>query len=218
MLIAFIISVCIALLLCGLNIYLSNNENVYIAFLRNFAPLICLILALISANLSSSFGGWTIFISLALAINIVINSYSRYNKDGLTPLLLGGANTVELLCLALAAMVSMRFNIWGILFGLCIGGLAGLVSIIIDRKPWINALIYCINLAFCGLVFGQAITLFVSKTLLASSVLYLIASLFTFARPIYANFVKKEGLTFSIIGQVLEYLPLIFFASSIYFA
>ena len=218
MLIAFIVSVCIALLVCGLSIYVSNNENVYLVFLRSFAPLICLILALVSANLSSSFGGWTIFISLALAINIIIASNSRNNKDKVTPLLLGGAYAVELLCFALAAIVSLPFNIWGILFGLSIGAFVGILSIIFDRKPWLNALIYCINLAFCGLVLGQAITLLISGRLLISSILYLLASLFIFARPIYVNFVKREELTFSVIGQVLEYLPLILLASSIYFA
>lgn len=179
----------------------------------------CLVLALVSANLSSSFGGYTIFIALGLALTIALSAFKCVkgaNTDKISIIFMGVTNALSYACFAIAGLLIISLNIWGLLAGLFLG-LAISFFIMIFRKLKLTARITTsANIALCGMFFGQAITLLVTNAPLVTSILYFLSSFIALFQIIFGVFVKNRR-ALEIVSSVSYILSLILIAGSIYF-
>lgn len=209
----------VAVILGVLYVIFCHNTNLLNFIVKLLAPTACLLLALISANLSSSFGGYTTFIAMGLAITIAVNAFQCVKQKDLKKsetLFLGSINALTILCFAVAGIVIANFNVLGLACGLLLGLGTGFLVSIFRKMNLAEGAVTIINTAIAGLMFGQGIVLFLSHVNIIGAVLYFISAILTLSQLILSVFIK-ENKAMQIISNTMRILSLITIALSIYF-
>ncbi len=197
------------------SIYKSSTDILNLAF-KMLAPAACLMLALVSANLSSSFGGYTLFICLALTLTITFESYKcvkPQEKDNKDVIFLGIINAFSLLSLLAAGMIVIEFKILALAAGLLLGLCAFSIICIFKELSLVKNLLLAFNLVFAGMVLGQALALVLTGGLFA--IFYLIASVCLLFNTIFDLFVGEKQ-SMRIVSNASRILALLLFAFSIF--
>lgn len=218
LLVTFFCMLGVTLILGGLYVAFNPSTSILHFTFKTLAPTACLFLALISANLASSFGGYTLFITLALAIIIALEAFKCVNSQATlgSTLFLGISNAVSLLLLTIAGIVIAPFNIFGLLTGLLLGLGISCIVLIFKKLTPSQIIMLIINLAMAGLLIGQAIVLLISQISLGTAIVYLISALLTLFQLVFTSFLKPNKIM-PYIARTARILALIGFAMSIYF-
>ncbi len=209
----------ICLIVGALSAVFGYNKNLLSFIMRILSSLAILILALVSANLSASFGGYTIFITIAIAFSIAQEAFilsRNQDRQKAETLVLGITNALCLLCVLAAGITLIQFNLLGLAFGLLLGlGISCIVALV-KKLSLIETLMICINLTLGSLILGQTLALLIAHFVTAISVLFLLASLVNLFTLFYSTFAKENKTTF-IITQVAKLICLTLLAFSIFF-
>ncbi len=218
LLITFFCILGVTLILGGLYVAFPSSTNILHFTFKALAPTACLFLALISANLASSFGGYTLFITLALAIIIALETFkcAKQEKTNSVSLVRGLGNLLPLILFAVAGIIVVSFNVWGLLMGLFLGLLIACISLIFKKLNLIESIILIANLAIGGLVLGQGIILLLSNLALGTKIIYFISAFLMLFNLVFSTFMKEDKVM-PYIARTTRILALIGFAMSIYF-
>ncbi len=213
----FIILVAVCVIL-GTFYAISGYDKSWQSILfKCLAPLSCLVLALVNANLSSSYGACTLLITIALAIMITFEAFSCSLTGKAKLIISSSCSFTAIILFAFAAVSLTNFTPWAILSGLFLGLGVMLVTKLVKKDcSWNEMAMFGLNFAATFILFMQSIsTIIVTKTVIAA-IFLLIGAIFMTTSVFLSTFSKNTKL-FNILTSALRILSLILFASSIYF-
>lgn len=218
-LIAFICVAIVAAVMGGLSVAAKYSTSVFNFSFKLLAPLSFLVLALVSGNLASALGGYTIFIALGVAFLIAVEAFKcihNENTNKSSVLFMGIGNMLTYICFTCGATLIIPFTPWGLLAGLMLGLAASCILMCIKKLTVTQWCVTAANIALCGTALGQGIALLLSHTNLITSILFFIGTLFAFFQVIFSLFNRKNRVM-QIIGGVAQVIGLIAISTSIYF-
>lgn len=214
---SILISVCVILgvLYC---IFKYENNIINIS-LKTLPVLACLILALVSANLSSNYGAFTLLVTIAIAVLLpfeavkCVNQEKKIDKNGL---FLSITNFVGVILFSVAGLSLITFTPWGMLAGLLLGlGSSCLFMLLSKGRKWTYYLGITLTFTANFLFLFQAIaTIMFSKALLLS-ILYLISAILMTAHSYCGIFSSRNRIMY-VISDAFRVLSLIAIASTIF--
>lgn len=187
---------------------------------KTFFVVSTLLLALVSANLASSYGALTLMISIGLALLIVSQTLQCTNAQQQTKATFFTARLIQMVALLLFAFAGISlfsFVPWGILTGLCAGiALTFLIAILQRDKSFVQYLFIFLSVT-CSLIFlfQSFACLFLSKYTF-TSILLLVGAIFLCARIVVSVFSNKDSKLGRILSDVFLAISLICIASSIF--
>lgn len=185
------------------------------------AILSCCVLSLVTANLTSAIGGYSIFVIIGLIFlmlgecitlfDLKENKFFYYFKNSTL--------AIGFLSIFIAGITYGVFNVFALLFGLFMA--CGLICLNFAFKRQQSSLSKLISQSILyvvlGLFLGQGLTLTLTGTHLLVGIFYLIAGIFAIISRTINILRKKEDNIARIIGNALYILGLIILSSSIYF-
>lgn len=214
---SILISVCVILgvLYC---IFKYENNIINIS-LKTLPVLACLILALVSANLSSNYGAFTLLVTIAIAVLLpfetvkCVNQEKKFDKNGL---FLSITNFVGVILFSVAGLSLITFTPWGMLAGLLFGlGSSCLFMLLSKGRKWTYylgiTLTFTANFVF---IFQAIATIMFSKALLLS-ILYLTSAILMTAHS-YCGIFSSRNRVMYVISDAFRVLSLIAIASTIF--
>lgn len=216
---AFICTAVVAAIIGGLSVAAKHSTNIFDFAFKLLAPLACLVLALVSGNLASALGGYTIFIALGMALILAEEAFKCVHGEDTNKssvLFMGITNMLSYACFACGAALVVPFKVWGLLAGLMLGLAAACILMCVKKLTITQWLVTAGNIALCGAALGQGIALLASHSNLITSVLFFIGAAFAFFQVIFSLFTKRDR-TMQIIGSVAQVLSLLLISGSIYF-
>ncbi len=211
---AFLCALGVALIFAGLYVAAGKREHPLWIAARVLAPAAILLLALISGNLSS-FGGYAIFVCIALALFITLPALSNI-KDTISQIITNSVVVLSLVSLIGAGCCLTAFNIFGLLMGLLLGLGISFIIILIKHTSIIESIFTSLILALSFAIFGQAIVILMSGHLLTLGIMNLAAALLFATSQILEKF-KGDKMLLQIFTDLTYILALTLFAASIFF-
>lgn len=193
----------------------TNNMNLTV---KTLSIVSCLMLALVSANLSSAFGGYTLFLAAGLSVIIGEETYRcvKYkDKSTASVWFLSGSNALSLLCFLLGGILLAPFTPWGMLAGVAAGLGATLLMIIFKKLSWSQWLAICLNVVIAAAMLGQGLSLIISGFEFKTAIMYMVAAFLITFQLIFSVF-SRHDRTMRIVSNIVRIASLILIAASIY--
>ena len=212
-----ILTFCLVLavaLILGTMFVLFNKANTLSYAIKCFAPLSSLVLALVAANLSSYFGGYTIFVCLGLGTVVAIENYAAAQKEDSNVSLLSAMNLFSVISFVIAGVLLAKFNVFALGLGALLGTSVACGVMIFKKVGKVQGLLVCFNIIAAFTMLGQGVALLMSETLLPS-IIFAITSVLIISNILIKLFGKGKACT--MIANALRMLSLITIAASIYF-
>ena len=185
---------------------------------RSLTMLLLLIYAVVTINLTSIINALSLFIAIALVINIfneglklsnIINVQAKQILDGIS-------STLFYLALALSTLSLASFDVFSLLGGLLLGGGVGLlISGLKKEKSSVTILFDVLTFASVGLAIGFGLNSVINTNHLTSAVLTLIAMVMLLTSELLSRFLKNGKLK-NIICSELKIVALIILVLAIY--
>lgn len=198
----------------------SNKFTVVNAAVKFSAILSCCILAIVTANLTSAIGGYSIFIILGL-IFILVGEFFNISNLEKTNAYYYFKNLILSLgfaCFLVSGLIYGDFNIFTLLCGVFIS--IGLICLNFALKRQVKSkgeiISQSILIPVISLFLGQGITLVLGAHFL-TGLFFLVGGVFTLAGTMVTMLKKENDNIARIIGNALYILGLIAISSSIYF-
>ncbi len=199
----------------------SNKENILIKAARLSALLSCCLLAVVTANLTSTIGGYSIFIILALIFLLCHEALDNQDKENNTAYFYvkNICQALGFICLFVAGIIFGGLNLFTFLAGLFIcGGLICLEFGLTRHKKGLHELISeSILLGFLGLTLSQGFAMTLLGTNILVGVFYLLGMIFSSIGITINLFKPTQNKILKIITNALYILGLIVITCSIYF-
>lgn len=215
---AFIILVLVSIILGVFYLLTKHSPSWQSIVLKCLPVLSTAVLALVSANLASSYGAATLMITIALSILVTFEAFKCANQSEKAAVyFLSSANFAAILLLTFACVSMTNFLPWGLLAGLFLGlGIAFVIRIVKKDWAWGKVCMVGLNLMATFAFMLQAVgTILATKTII-SAMLLLLSALFLSVHILLEIF-ATDTKTFVMISNALRILALILAASSIYF-
>ncbi len=185
---------------------------------RSLTMLLLLIYAVVTINLTSIINALSLFIAIALVINIfneglklsnIINVQAKQILDGIS-------STLFYLALALSTLSLASFDVFSLLGGLLLGGGVGLlISGLKKEKSSVTILFNVLTFASVGLAIGFGLNSVINTNHLTSAVLTLIAMVMLLTSELLSRFLKNGKLK-NILCSELKIVALIILVLAIY--
>lgn len=185
---------------------------------RSLTMLLLLIYAVVTINLTSIINALSLFIAIALVINIfneglklsnIINVQAKQILDGIS-------STLFYLALALSTLSLASFDVFSLLGGLLLGGGVGLlISGLKKEKSPVTILFDVLTFASVGLAIGFGLNSVINTNHLTSAVLTLIAMVMLLTSELLSRFLKNGKLK-NILCSELKIVALIILVLAIY--
>ena len=185
---------------------------------RSLTMLLLLIYAVVTINLTSIINALSLFIAIALVINIfneglklsnIINVQAKQILDGIS-------STLFYLALALSTLSLASFDVFSLLGGLLLGGGVGLlISGLKKEKSSVTILFNVLTFASVGLAIGFGLNSVINTNHLTSAVLTLIAMVMLLTSELLSRFLKNGKLK-NILCSELKIVALIILILAIY--
>lgn len=185
---------------------------------RSLTMLLLLIYAVVTINLTSIINALSLFIAIALVINIfneglklsnIINVQAKQILDGIS-------STLFYLALALSTLSLASFDVFSLLGGLLLGGGVGLlISGLKKEKSSVTILFNVLTFASVGLAIGFGLNSVINTNHLTSAVLTLIAMVMLLTSELLSRFLKNSKLK-NILCSELKIVALIILVLAIY--
>ena len=185
---------------------------------RSLTMLLLLIYAVVTINLTSIINALSLFIAIALVINIfneglklsnIINVQAKQILDGIS-------STLFYLALALSTLSLASFDVFSLLGGLLLGGGVGLlISGLKKEKSSVTILFNVLTFASVGLAVGFGLNSVINTNHLTSAVLTLIAMVMLLTSELLSRFLKNGKLK-NILCSELKIVALIILVLAIY--
>lgn len=185
---------------------------------RSLTMLLLLIYAVVTINLTSIINALSLFIAIALVINIfneglklsnIINVQAKQILDGIS-------STLFYLALALSTLSLASFDVFSLLGGLLLGGGVGLlISGLKKEKSSVTILFDVLTFASVGLAIGFGLNSVINTNHLTSAVLTLIAMVMLLTSELLSRFLKNGKLK-NILCSELKIVALIILVLAIY--
>lgn len=221
MIVAYICLVLVCMITGAFYSIYNYKNNIICVTAKLAGMLSCAILAIVTANLSSAIGGYSIFIIIGLLfllcgecmslIDLRDNKFYYYIKNITTGL--------GYLCFCLAGMLYASFNVFGLLLGLFLA--TGFICLFLALEKEKKSMHYWISqgvlMLFICIFFGQGLVLIISAPSLMSGLFYFFGGLLSVTGTIMHHLRKKEQNTIRIIANALYIVGIIATASSIFF-
>ena len=186
--------------------------------IRGIGIIALLTLSLVTANLRSIGNAFPLFITIALAVNLLAEAtmVSMEEGDKLKPIINGVCFSVSSVLFALSAMSLAEPNILALLGGLFVGLGFGLVVCSIRKNKGGNRIVMNIISFTCvGLLMGFGISAVLTSRHLISAILMLLGGV---AMLIHRTLVVcGRGKTAGYLASAFLYFALITLSISIYF-
>lgn len=180
--------------------------------------LLLLIYAVVTINLTSIINALSLFIAIALVINIfneglklsnIVNVQAKQILDGIS-------STLFYLALALSTLSLASFDVFSLLGGLLLGGGVGLlISGLKKEKSSVTILFNVLTFASVGLAIGFGLNSVINTNHLTSAVLTLIAMVMLLTSELLSRFLKNGKLK-NILCSELKIVALIILVLAIY--
>ena len=218
-LIVFLCFLAVALIVCGLASFKTEKVKLLeLLAVKGLAILSIIILALISSNLTATFSASTMFVILALAIELfsVIVSSLPTKSDLFAPLYMG-LDMMTSIMLSVSGLLFVKLSPFGFPIGLGAGLIVMAVYGIIKKKNfnYKTDLFRYLNFSIaCGLL-GQFVIILLSNVSI-QAIMFSIASILYFAYAFFATFITTDKKPILITKNILLHLSLITFAISIF--
>lgn len=199
----------------------SNKENIINKAVKLSALLSCCLLAVVTANLTSAIGGYSIFIIIALVVLLCSEALNRPDLANNKGYYYVKSLTLSLgfVCVFVAGIIFAGFNLFTFIAGLFIGG--GLICLefaLTRRNKNKHQLISeSLLLGFMALALSQGITMVISTINVLVGVFYLLGMIFSCVGLAIKLFKPSDNKILNIICNALYILGLIFITCSIYF-
>lgn len=185
---------------------------------RSLTMLLLLIYAVVTINLTSIINALSLFIAIALVINIfneglklsnIVNVQAKQILDGIS-------STLFYLALALSTLSLASFDVFSLLGGLLLGGGVGLlISGLKKEKSSVTILFDVLTFASVGLAIGFGLNSVINTNHLTSAVLTLVAMVMLLISEILSRFLKNGKLK-NILCSELKIVALIILVLAIY--
>lgn len=185
---------------------------------RSLTMLLLLIYAVVTINLTSIINALSLFIAIALVINIfneglklsnIVNVQAKQILDGIS-------STLFYLALALSTLSLASFDVFSLLGGLLLGGGVGLlISGLKKEKSSVTILFNVLTFASVGLAIGFGLNSVINTNHLTSAVLTLIAMVMLLTSELLSRFLKNGKLK-NILCSELKIVALIILVLAIY--
>lgn len=185
---------------------------------RSLTMLLLLIYAVVTINLTSIINALSLFIAIALVINIfneglklsnIINVQAKQIMEGVS-------STLFYLALALSTLSLASFDVFSLLGGLLLGGGVGLlISGLKKEKSSVTILFNVLTFASVGLAIGFGLNSVINTNHLTSAVLTLIAMVMLLTSELLSRFLKNGKLK-NILCSELKIVALIILILAIY--
>lgn len=185
---------------------------------RSLTMLLLLIYAVVTINLASIINALSLFIAIALVINIfneglklsnIVNVQAKQILDGIS-------STLFYLALALSTLSLASFDVFSLLGGLLLGGGVGLlISGLKKEKSSVTILFDVLTFASVGLAIGFGLNSVINTNHLTSAVLTLVAMVMLLTSEILSRFLKNGKLK-NILCSELKIVALIILVLAIY--
>lgn len=220
LMIAFICLVLVCLITGTFYSIYSNKYTVVNAVVKFSAILSCCILAIITANLTSAIGGYSIFIIIGLIFILIYEFFniSNFEKKKAYFYFKNLILTFSFICFLVAGLIYGNFNIFALLCGTFIS--VGLICLNFALKRQVKSkeelISQSILIPLICLFLGQGITL-VLGTHFLTGLFYLVGGVFTLAGTMTTMLKKENDNIVRILANALYILGLISISSSIYF-
>lgn len=201
------------------SIFKSRGD--WISFVvRNITMLLLLIFAVVTINITSVTNGLSLFIAVALAINMFYESLqtSKIENQKTKEIMSNVTRGVTYLSLMLSAMSLASFNVYALFGGLLSGLAIGMITWIIKKTDDAGeAVSYIFAYGCLGLMLGFAINGIMFTGHIISAILTLVAGALLLTYELLSSFLKegklKDILTseFKIIALILLVLAIFLF-------
>ena len=221
MLIAFICLLIVCLItgtFYSIYTYKTDVKNIAV---KLSAILSCAVLAIVTANLTSAVGGYSIFAVIGFMFLLCAECISLLNLKENTGYYYLKNITLSLgfVCFYIAGLTFGIFNAFTLLFGIFVAIALNCLNLAFKRheKTKHQLIAQGVLLGSISLFLSQGITLVLSSTYLLIGLFYLFGSIFSIIGLNIHLLRKKENNLLRIAGNIVYILGLITFASSIYF-
>ena len=208
-------------LILGVFDAIFRDKDNWVGFVvRSLTSLFLAIYALITINLLSTFNAFSLFIAIAMMINLFYTSAtkSKIENDQAKKLVCGISESLVYLAIGLGIISLAPFNIFALVGGLLLGGAIALLILAIQVKKKNNvADVITTILIFVslGFVLGFGINAIVNTKHLISAIISIIAGVLLLTSNLLNEFLK-EGKLKQILCTILQNLVFIALVVSIY--
>ena len=218
-LIAFFSVLVAVLAICGVSSFkLERTKLSSFVFLKGIAILSILCLALTASNLASNMKGTTLFILLAIGVQVFSAILASIpTKDDIFKILKLGLDMTTSLFLALAGLLLAPLSSFGLPIGIGVGLIAMLVLTLINKQSfnYKTDLFKYFKFAFaCGLL-AQVVVILIS-TISVQTIIFAIGAIIYYSYLIMQMFIGNDKKELVITKNIIYYLSLIILASSIF--
>lgn len=212
------IAVCLALCLVSA---LKIQKTKLLSFLsvKGLAILSILVFAIVCSNLASNMDGATLFVIIAIALQVFSAVVSCLPaKDNLFEPLYKALDMATSLCLALAGLLIVPLSPFGLPAGFVVGAIASAMFALFKREfKWNVDLFAYFGFAFATALLGQIVVILISSITL-QTILFSAGALVFFVSTLFKTFISSDRKSILITKNILYYISLIAIASSIFLA
>ena len=218
-LIAFFSVMVAVLIVCGVSSFKTERTKLSAyTFLKGLSILSVLVLGLTASNLATNINGSTIFVLLAVAIQIFSAILiSIPTKDDLFKPIILGLDMISTLMIGLSGLLLVDLSIFGLPIGFGAGAIAMLIFGLVNKKNFNvkTDLFRYFNFAFaCGLL-GQ-IVIIVLNVISIQSIMFAAGAILYFINVSINTFIQSDKRSLLIAKNIFYYLSLILLTSSIF--
>lgn len=187
--------------------------------IKLFAPLSCVLLALVTANLTSAISGYSLFLMIGLLLIVCAEGLNFVeDKNNTYYFVKNIISSCGYICFALSGIILGNFNVFAILFSLFFS--AGVVLILFaiqgKQKPFGYYLSNLILFITLGLMLGYGFVQILNTLHLLATILYISGAACITIGTLFHLFRNPENAISKIMGNAIYIIGLIAFASSIY--
>lgn len=217
-LIVFLCVLTVALIMCGISSF-KNEKTKLLSFMcvKGFAILSVFILSITASNLASNMEGTTLFILLALGLQVfsAIVKVLPTKNDMFEPLY-KGLDMGSALCLAAAGLLIVPLSPIALPAGFFLGAVACAMYALFNRKfSWKVDLFKYLQTSFAAALLGQIIIILLASITI-QTIVFSAGALIHFTYCLFDTFIKKDNISILITKNILFYISLLTFATSIF--
>ena len=196
----------------------KDKENWLGFFIRNITMLLLVVYAVVTINVTSIINGLSLFIAIAMAINMFYESLqtSKIENTKAKSIIDGTTRGVMYLSIALSSMSLASFSAYSLAGGLLLGLAIGMIVWAIKKTADMTVALPTMFAFTClGVLIGLSINGILNSGHTISAILVMISSLLLLVSELFSIFLKNGKLKNVLIAE-FKIIALILLIISIY--